>query len=103
MARKPLKGFDQRVKEARKDPVEFELNGQNITVHQLTSHQARALSAAIRAGDEEEQVRAVFGEDQGQQILDAYYADGIPFEVLAELIEDVLKAFGYKGLGNFSR
>lgn len=96
MARKEFTGWDQRVKDARRKPITFEVDGTEVTVHQPTGKTVRMLN---NAGDDvDDAVQALFGEDQAKTILTAY--EDAPFNVLPDLITDLMEEFGLQTGGN---
>lgn len=96
MARKEFTGWDQRVKDARRKPITFEVDGTEVTVSQPTGKTVRLLE---NAGDDvDAAVTALFGQDQAKVVMDAY--DDAPFNVLPDLITDLMEEFGLQTGGN---
>lgn len=89
-------GWNQRVKDAKRDPIELEIGESTVLVHQPTGKSVRDMGKV--GEDIDEIVRILFGEDQAEVVLDAY--DDAPFNVLPDLVSDLLEEFGLGGLGN---
>lgn len=93
---KQFKGWTQRVKEAQRDPIVFELDDDvTITINQPTGRTVREMQDA---GDDLDAVITAFcGQEDGKKLLEAY--DDAPFNVLPELLEDLMQEFGLS-MGN---
>ena len=106
---KKLKGWDTRVKEAQRDPIELELplpadeiqhnvpEGETpvttftVTVLPLLGKDIRALQHAQREGDEEAQLQVIFRDDYERVIK---VLDEAPFGAGQTLVQDILVEFG---------
>lgn len=91
---KKIAGWDARVREAEREPVEFDLpDGTVVRVEKITGGQARRLK---RTDDEEDQLEILFGAKKAAKILDAY--EDAPASVLTGVLQDIFDHFnGDKG------
>ena len=89
--KRSMKGWDTRVKEAAREPIELEMGGKTITVLPLLGSDVKDLQAAQRDGDFEGQLRAIF---RGDADYVAEVFDGAPFAAAQGLLEDILVEFG---------
>jgi hypothetical protein len=95
---KQLKGFDQYVKEADREPVELPMpDGKPIVVHYPTLDQIKALAATGDA-DFDAHVRILFGEKDADRLMTAL--GGAPADVLQRIVTDIREEFGV-GAGNW--
>lgn len=93
---KKLRGWDTYVKEAQKskkyEPVEFSFKGKTVKVPYPTFGAQKKLQEATFAGDVDGQIKALFGEKLGEEVIKE--ANELPMGVLDNLVLDVLAAFG---------
>ncbi len=102
---KKLKGWDQRVREGEREPVEFDLSdGTTVTVKKISGGQWRKIKRIQRGAEpdvEDEDVAAVevlFGKENAAKIL-ADYEDA-PLGVLGDLTGEVIEHFADKKQDN---
>ncbi|MCA1191614.1 hypothetical protein [Saccharopolyspora sp. 6V] len=92
---KQLKGWDQRVTEARHDPVELPVSEtETLQIDYPSKKRINALNAASRTGDLDGMTLALLGPEAGQRVLDL--AEDQPGDILDGLLVDVLDAFGLR-------
>lgn len=90
---KQLKGWDQYVRDAQREPIELPLpDGEALTIRQPTGGVARRINRALRAGDEDAATRELFGEDGAETLLKLF--EDAPGSILGQLTLDVLREFG---------
>lgn len=91
---KQLKPWDAYVEEAQREPLELPMpDGEEpILIGFPTGGQIRRLQRAWQAGDNDEAVFAMFGDEQGKRLL-ALFEDA-PGDVVNRIVTDVAKEFG---------
>ena len=90
---KRLKGWDQYVQDAKREPIELPLpDGETLTIRQPTGGVTRRINRAQRTGDEDDMCKALFGDDGGELLLKLF--EDAPGSVLQEIVLDVLREFG---------
>lgn len=97
--KRSMKGWDTRVKEAQREPLEVTLpdpdaeDGGTFTAHVLpfTSKRVEELQESQRTGVMEDQVRVIFGHDADR--VGRVFADA-PFAAVQDLLEDILVDMG---------
>ncbi|MGK9270498.1 hypothetical protein KXR83_05795 [Williamsia muralis] len=98
---KKLQGWDQRVREAQREPIEFDLaDGTTITVKKITGGQWRKIKRIQRGvepdveDEDEAAVEVLFGKEKAAKIL-ADYEDA-PLGVLGDLTGEIIEHFADK-------
>lgn len=89
--KRSMKGWDTRVQEADREPLEFTMEGKKVTVLPLLGSDVEQLQAAQADGDFDAQLRVIFRDDAPH--VKKVLADA-PFAAGSGLIEDILVEFG---------
>ena len=87
----PFKTWDELVKENTIEPLTDTINGREVVVNNPTGK----VINQIREADEDDQeavVKALFGEEAGQLVLDAWQDE--PAMVLNEYVQRIMQYFG---------
>lgn len=96
---KELIGWDQRVSEAHREPLELPMpEGEPIRITQPKGGTIRKINRAQKAGDQDAAVTALFGEASGRRLLDLY--EDAPAAVLPDLVGEILEEFGLAAVGD---
>lgn len=89
--KRSMKGWDTRVKEANRDPIELTIGGKDIHVLPLLGSDVKRLQEAQREGDFQGQLDVIFRED-AEHVAAEF--DKAPFAASQGLLEDILVEFG---------